>query len=312
MSFSASELHLLAENLKLVRFFNYVSVALLTVMVYDTLLTMPREVRFIWKGEISLRKILYIMARYYALASLIVIVKMSLSINSSLESCRAYIMWFTSSTLPIEEAIINVLLILRINALYGGDKRVMGFILGMYLNEVVLLIYAGVRAAQIAPLSKLPAGISVPGCFVYVVTTPSFTFTLIGWVPALIFSATLLAFSAYKVRDDIALETALFWEFASWNRYHPLLLAIFRQGVIFFMVNTAITIINTVLLIRIHNVLDSMAVPMGIVAYSFCGCRFLLNFYELSTRNHPTDFGQTDGHIVFGDHGNNTFLLRPM
>lgn len=49
-------------------------------------------------------------------------------------------------------------------------------------------------------------------------------------------TATLLAFSAYKVRDDIAPETPVFWEFAAWNGHHPLLLAIFQQGVIFFIV----------------------------------------------------------------------------
>lgn len=125
---SAHELESLSSSLGIVQAVSYVSAAIFTVMVYDIILTMPREIRFIWRGKISLRKILYLISRYYALASVGVIAKITISRNIPIKS----------SCLSIEEALINLLLILRINALYGHNKKVLFFILTIYLIEVAI------------------------------------------------------------------------------------------------------------------------------------------------------------------------------
>ncbi|GJJ14011.1 hypothetical protein Clacol_008268 [Clathrus columnatus] len=141
--------------------------------------------------------------------------------------------------------------------------------------------------------------------------TPSFAVTLLAWVPAFILSATILALSLYKIFNDIALETPRFWTFDSWN-IHPLFLAIIREGIIFYVVNTVVTLVNALLVLRVHNPLDTIAMPLMIAAYSFCGCRFLLNFYEIVNRDWLTPSREFDEDIVIDDNLTGAFMLNPL
>lgn len=234
---SADVVEVLLSNVKSVFSLNYILVSLLTVIVYDTILTMPKEIKFLWGTEgVSLRKVLYIICRYYAIICLVVMVKVSLGVDSSLKSCQIYTDWYTSAGLPIEEALVNMLLILRINALYGGRRKVLFFISTLFLVELGCFFYAGVKAGKVVPFAPLPTGLSLPGCIIHIPRTPKFTFTLLAWVPALIFSAILLGFSIYKVREDLSpVTSSTSGRFTSMHLYHPLLLAILRQGAIFYV-----------------------------------------------------------------------------
>lgn len=289
------------DNLSAVRSVNNISVALLTVMVYDTILTMPREIEFIWKtGDVSLPKILYIICRYHGFISIAVITRMSVGSNLSIESCHIYINWLTGSSLQIEEGLVNFLLIMRINALYGGQRKVLLLLLTLYFVELVLFFYCGIRVARVVKPTPLPNGLSLSGCYIYFTMLPNLSFTLLAWISALVFSSILLSFSAYKAYQDLSpvASTRRSWKLTWLNLHHPLLLAIFQQGVVFYIVNTVITLLNAALVTRIHTVFDSIAVPIGVVAYSICGCRFLLGFHDLSNtilHNAPN----TDGVVVF-------------
>jgi len=46
------------------KIFSYVEVANLTVFIWDILLTLPREIEFVWRARWSLGKVLYIINRY--------------------------------------------------------------------------------------------------------------------------------------------------------------------------------------------------------------------------------------------------------
>ncbi|KAF8527744.1 hypothetical protein JB92DRAFT_831448 [Gautieria morchelliformis] len=67
----------------------YVEVATLALLAYDTLLTLPSEITYIWHKRIRLGSVLYLLARYPAFLSFIIVVYMDTTItNIPLESVQ--------------------------------------------------------------------------------------------------------------------------------------------------------------------------------------------------------------------------------
>lgn len=57
------------------------------LFAYDTLLTLPHEVHYIWNQRFKLGTILYLLARYAALLSLAMTATTQLLLNASLQVC---------------------------------------------------------------------------------------------------------------------------------------------------------------------------------------------------------------------------------
>ncbi|KAF8478325.1 hypothetical protein JB92DRAFT_1840931 [Gautieria morchelliformis] len=61
------DIQVISDNLA----FNYVDIATLALLAYDTLLTLPSEITYIWRRRVRLGSVLYLIARYPALLAFI-------------------------------------------------------------------------------------------------------------------------------------------------------------------------------------------------------------------------------------------------
>ncbi|KAF8471536.1 hypothetical protein JB92DRAFT_3134975 [Gautieria morchelliformis] len=58
---------------------NYVDIATLALLAYDTLLTLPSEITYIWHRRVRLGTVLYLLARYPALLAFIISVYLDIA-----------------------------------------------------------------------------------------------------------------------------------------------------------------------------------------------------------------------------------------
>ncbi|KIJ46455.1 hypothetical protein M422DRAFT_250047 [Sphaerobolus stellatus SS14] len=80
----------------------YVQFAALTLLVYDTLLTFPSELKFVWKGKLKLGTILYLFTRYSAILDITVV-----GIGSSLLSTYKVSLEFLRPDLQQIDEVVN-------------------------------------------------------------------------------------------------------------------------------------------------------------------------------------------------------------
>jgi len=110
----------------------YGSTAGLTMFFYDTILTFPNEVKYLWRGKFTIVKFCFLINRYVALCVLSFALLSSVLPSYDQSTCNRFIL-----VVPLLGGIvltysINTVMFLRIYALYGRNKT-LGFALAVYL-----------------------------------------------------------------------------------------------------------------------------------------------------------------------------------
>ncbi|RDX41611.1 hypothetical protein OH76DRAFT_1411996 [Lentinus brumalis] len=130
-------------------------VAALALLVWDILTTMDDEVRLIWPSDWTLPKSLYLFVRYYSLITLIFH-------NIHVIPCVPWLFFEIVSTFVVELA-AEVIIILRVYAVYGGRRKILRImLLGFALQLAMMAFSLGVSLPKIVvgPLCRavdLPA-----------------------------------------------------------------------------------------------------------------------------------------------------------
>ncbi|KAG5729349.1 hypothetical protein E4T56_gene9901 [Termitomyces sp. T112] len=169
----------------------------LTWIVHDYLITLEDEIRYIWSQKPGFSKYMFLWIRYYSLALLIFDVTQihvfSIPGITSDTLCVAM-----DSIIRIVGAIslwsIEIVMMLRVYALYNCSKRVAIFNTLLFFGSIagflwVLIHNAQRRRAVIADSIHLP----LPGC-------PSIHSGVewLQWVPATVFEGVLFCFALFK------------------------------------------------------------------------------------------------------------------
>ncbi|KIJ35734.1 hypothetical protein M422DRAFT_51352 [Sphaerobolus stellatus SS14] len=260
---------------------NYATAAVFTILLYDILLTLSREVEYIWKWVTSwtLPKTLYIIARYGG----VVDVGLQLfggskhttkSFNqkvfanhfagsspqtlqpSNFPSCQAYIWWIALyailppfyrcitqyPSLPgrgnatVAEWVVNVILMLRVHALYGRRQRFLIALISIVTIQIGCELWATVKSAIQASSHVLPSNplLPIPGCLFGSDGSSSWQFTLVAW-----YAATKIGCS-YKFYEN-AQTTGEYAGFG-WKDLSPVFLALIRDGTVIYFVVTDLCI----------------------------------------------------------------------
>lgn len=301
LSSLVEELELFQETLNQIYTFNYITTAVFVILLYDTVLTFSKEVKFIWSKPIAFSKVLYIIARYYGLLSSGIVFFMTVLPARSLNSCRIYLKWYASAGPQINEVVVNLVLLLRIYALYGRNKRLLYLIVPIFLAESGLVIYGGAASGvqDNRNLQAMPAISdisSLPSCFFYFKAPPSYRITLAAWIPAGIQAATFFALSVYKVYEKTTITHREFWSLSEGLKIPELMRVIFLDGVIFYFANTAVIVISVTALFLEHNCFSGLSALIEILIYSLCGCHFILHLYEIGN---PQQTSATGPDLVF-------------
>ncbi|KAF9003890.1 hypothetical protein BDQ17DRAFT_1325793 [Cyathus striatus] len=241
------QIQLLHRTIQQLNQSNYAAAAL-TALVYDTLLTFGREYEHIWKAKWSLPMILYFCTRYYGVLR---DSKVARNIFGGLR-CRGGPIIFTTT--------VNVILILRLHALYNHNFKVLLFLIISLLAEFGSELFISTKVAMIAApaVFTAPLGLPIPGCLTSVETK----FTLGSWIPCLLvaflfFFMTMVKFFKSTQKGG---RTAA-WKLAEQKSFSPLLMTFFRDGTVFFFVIAVTLLVCTLITTLVKGPLEAVFIP---------------------------------------------------
>ncbi|KAF7762307.1 hypothetical protein Agabi119p4_8900 [Agaricus bisporus var. burnettii] len=134
----------------------YTNIAGLVLLVYDQVITWDKEVNRIWRRSSDwVLKIMFFLARYCALATQIInlVATHPYILEKQVMSCHK---WFGFQTSAIGLLLLNLqlILMLRVYALYERSKKVAGFLLCWFLVYTTLLLLIGYDSVPVLKLDS--------------------------------------------------------------------------------------------------------------------------------------------------------------
>ncbi|KAJ7578345.1 hypothetical protein C8J56DRAFT_1060461 [Mycena floridula] len=236
--------HALDQTLKV----NYTRAGALAFLVYDICLMFSDEVEFIWTTRWSLPKACYYFARYYGL-------------------------------------VYNLITfgLLRLHALYQKDKKVLGFLLFIFLGELAATLYISIKAGILAADNQMfiPFGIAFPGCLASVPTS----FTLAAWIPSLVCAAIFFIMTIIKAVQALAdVDGNIPWRKLRLDSLSPLYLAFIQSGAMYYCIVTAGLLVALLTTILVTGPMENVAQAWLIATYSYAGSRLVLTFRQSTLR----------------------------
>ncbi|KJA22190.1 hypothetical protein HYPSUDRAFT_41363 [Hypholoma sublateritium FD-334 SS-4] len=289
---SSSDLPSVADQIvdfKSVRNGNYSSVVTLTILVYNAILVFPQEVEHIWRSKWSLPKVLYIFLRYCGIIHTAILLRFSTSINVPRQRCQVYY-WLVALEGPVIFAMaVNVLLTMRINALYGRSSKVMTILTFLVLCQFGFSTYVH-STTTIQTVEGVPPfmNVAIPGCIT--VVAPEKGLLLASWLVAFAVTGTFFCMTMYKLCTGMWLREAKgkgnFIILIVRNRhYTPLLAAFFGDGVVYYFLITALLLTSTLMEQLALPVLGSVPIPWLVGVYSFAGANLVLGLRKAAAQN---------------------------
>ncbi|KAF8518306.1 hypothetical protein JB92DRAFT_2902968, partial [Gautieria morchelliformis] len=122
--------------------FNFTMVAALALLIYDTLLTLPSDIKHIWCKTVKIGTILYLFVRYLLMAFFVLAIYSSLS-NMSLEKCNTITHLARALQVPF---VISVqgLLLARTYAISLQNQKGLGVLGLLILIPTIINVYLSV------------------------------------------------------------------------------------------------------------------------------------------------------------------------
>jgi len=179
------------KDVTIVRGFLVASAALL---VYDHTLTFPAEVKYIWPSNRSLGKTLFLLNRY--LVPAIVAVDLyefgGLTTNLSVSFCRIWTLT-NAILIIISLAVVNLIVAIRVHALYYGAKWV-AWVLGVAWTLYVATTFAITLYLMINEI--LPTVGPIPIANICFGTIPRSFFAI--WIPAVCYELVTVSLTLIR------------------------------------------------------------------------------------------------------------------
>ncbi|KAJ6465499.1 hypothetical protein C8R47DRAFT_1224367 [Mycena vitilis] len=253
----------------------YVVLAALTWILHDYVVTLEDEIEHIWPQRRNFGKLLFLWMRYYSIALLLfdtiqIHVFAGVGFNTSIDLCVAM-----DTAIRILGAIslwsVEIVMQLRIYALYGRSKRIAAFNLALFLGSIagfmwILIFTHARRAAVIASDLDL----SLPGCPVV-----HAGIEWAQWVPATAFEGILFAFAVFKAGEStfgaLRRDTKL--------PLHSLLL---RDNMAWFIGITCVLLFNNLMVVAVSHIPWFSYGPFH-AAVGILTTRMLLNLRKATT-----------------------------
>ncbi|KAH9884511.1 hypothetical protein C8Q73DRAFT_354684 [Cubamyces lactineus] len=303
------QLQALFDAAYLTRINTYSQTAAIAVLAYDILLNFCREVTYIWSSRWTLPKLLYLVIRYYGILELCVIqacaplpvriqaqclttstvqVTVGLTLAEYVvpyctqpmltvpRRCQAWGWLYNLAGLVVFTTTVNVILVLRIHALYERSKKVLIFMITITSCQFVLELAVSVWDGIDLKLNPPPPIVPWQGC----VATALRSATLISWIPNILISAICAGMTLYRFFKGPDGER---WRRD--RRTSPLLATFMRDGTTFFVAVFVVELVASMLTVNLVSPLTPFMIPWVTVTYSIGASHMILNL-RVSARLH--------------------------
>ncbi|KAF8554769.1 hypothetical protein OG21DRAFT_1484405 [Imleria badia] len=295
------------------RICNYVTISALVFMLYDIIINLQKEIPLVWvyrqdndhAGPIHyfrrvkqvLVHLLFILSRYYGLVFLTTLfavnntTELSVTVYISFRelfarvlpipiSCKKYYYYHILAGTVLYVTIVNVILAMRINALYGRKRCWAIFlgslVIGEFLVDISICVVMAVHSTD--DVVSPPPWIPWRGCMISSRITPALT--LASWLTALLVSTIFCV---------MTLKNILFNTHEDMLRLPPRTRVLLQDGVTLYFLMFLIVLASAVVLTVIQNELSAMPVSLLVAIYSYCASRLILNIIAVEDEHCPTD-----------------------
>ncbi|KAF8547944.1 hypothetical protein OG21DRAFT_1501308 [Imleria badia] len=256
----------------------YVNISAISFLLYDVLINLDREVEHIWKARWSISKVLFIIGRYYGLFYITANFAVSIKVGLSLEVCRGWLWFLTMAGDIFFTSIVNVILIMRLYAMYG-NRKVLAFFVSLFLCEFAFELYTcikmGIETSK--TVFTIPPGIPLPGCF----ASPNLNTALWSWIPCMVIATSFFVMTVAKVVSD-GYTTPKRLKYI--KHISPLIVSMVRDGALYYSLMFAILLITIVLLETAQGFTTIVSMPWLVAIYSLTASRLVLNLRDTGNR----------------------------
>ncbi|KAI6152863.1 hypothetical protein EDD17DRAFT_1900159, partial [Pisolithus thermaeus] len=256
------ELQVLYDNLFQIRLVNYVALSCAASVTYDILTNLDKEITFIWRyyphtdnsGHASwhnrarhiLVQTLFIFGRYYALLYLVGFFTVNNHQGFSIPVCKVYYYYFVFGGELLYTTLVNVILVIRLNAMYQilhgtqGLRKHQVFLASVAISQFVAELVIGTIVAiwMAKRVVEPPAGIPWPGCMLS--EEVHTTLTLPAWITAILAATIFLALTLRLLHLRLKMRFRCFGDFTISNikgkirNIQPMTLTLVRDSVLFY------------------------------------------------------------------------------
>ncbi|KAM5545597.1 hypothetical protein V8D89_000635 [Ganoderma adspersum] len=254
----------------------------LGLLIYDYLITFDLEVDVIWRqSKRSPLCWLYLFNRFFPLVWLVLDISLYIVHDVLVvavlipSSCIIYLA-IDDFVIVVSTLAVQVILQLRVYALYQKSRRVRLFLTCCWLVEVaVMAIFIGITFANI---KALPVISTSTGCYY----SGIFSISALFWLPALVYEPVLCLMVLWKAREEYWLEC--FWQQGTTaldkdSTSSKLVKALARDSLIYFVGVFIELVINTVIWSH-YNRYINIVVPWSGALPSILGSRLFLRMRE--------------------------------
>lgn len=247
---------------------NYSAMGALAFTTWDIIITFDDEVREIWKKPWTHLKSLYLFLRLFSfsaqLLAVIVYMKLSAGLTLSHSGCRKWVV-FQGVTSQILMIGVQVILILRVQALYNENKFFRRLLPTLFVSEIVVMSVLFTLKAD-----EIQYG---PHCVIIYFPVAAVGFFLSAMLlDTLLFVLTMAKFYQ-SLRDG-------------WGQV-PVISQFMTDGIWAFALPFIILIINACCMTLLNDALASIAYSWVIAIPGFAGYRLILNMSHLLKSSRP-------------------------
>ncbi|KAH8822646.1 hypothetical protein DL96DRAFT_1618590, partial [Flagelloscypha sp. PMI_526] len=221
------------ENIQITR---YVSAAGVVVLLYDHLLTFEQEVNYVWKAKRSIARTLFLILRYTVPVFLLVYNATGLSgiakfnLPDDVRFCKVWLI-ATACLGQITIGITNAIVLLRLWVIWKRDLLLMKLTgVGFVLCQLGSLAAVGISSRQLARALAFDR-------FQYICVLNHQMHIFPLWIPGLVFEVMVF------------LTAFVYWLLQPRAPDDAMTRALYRNGLMYFLVLFSLRLLNTVLAI---------------------------------------------------------------
>lgn len=251
---------------------DYFYVTAAAVVIYDYLLTLHLEIKYIWSSRWSYTKVLFLLNRYVAFVSTSVILYDQVFLDVSAEVCKTT--WPLSVWLMVFRTVVaTTILCVRTWAIWGKDRRVGIGLVAIMLAYVALqcvVVTRFLRSFQFSP----PPYWGFRGClFISASRQVWAQYASIFGVDALVL--TLMIISAFRFyREGSKTELSFI---------------IHRDGIQFYVYLLCLSGANSIMALAAPITLIALLVPLENAMHSVFTARIILNIRTAANHGQDTE-----------------------
>ncbi|KAF8580457.1 hypothetical protein K439DRAFT_309532 [Ramaria rubella] len=238
------------------------------LFVYDHLLTLPDEVDKIWSQPFSLATMLFYINRYITHCQFIILQVEFYETSWTISVCNRYVKFAGAATMCLV-SVGELILILRVYALYLANRYVLVFLLSILSGQIIVSAWAvhfGIRVPQ-------PPGF--PGC----VLTGSSKFFAAIWAAPLVTDSCIFLLTLWRT---------LKYRKAHGSRMSTMQI-ILRDGTMYFFVIFSANLMNTLIYFLAPEDLKAVGASFSQILTSIMISRLQLNLRRGNNESHQID-----------------------